>query len=158
MRMHTNIAEFTGRRLIKQYNTAGTSFFALNASPGASPKAMGINAPTLRTQALGRAGKNGIVSFICLDGGNQVYTIWVWNNVMAALNSGNGWVHNGANSAEYTKTCDQLSKISFTIAEDEAFCITAGTTPVTELLVSGREDEAQANTDLTLGTTRYCVS
>lgn len=141
MRVHQNIQEYCNRRLSKQYDNAGTA--------AGTTKAIGINAPTLRKQSMGLSGKQGIVSFICIDGGNQAYTLYEWHEGIAKLNSGNGWVKNGAAAAEYTKTCDQLSVISFTITEGVSFFIQAGTTPVTNAFVSGEEDPVNKNTDLT---------
>lgn len=137
-RVHSNIAEYPQRRLSKQYDNAGAF--------GGSTKAAGVSAPTLRAQTMGRAGKQGIVSFIPLDGGNQNFTLYVWNQPLADVNSGNGWAFNGANALEYTKNCDAKAKISFYITEDEEFCIQADTTPVTELIVSGCESGSNANT------------
>lgn len=144
MRVHSNIAEFPSRRLLKQWNGAGVFV------PAGSTKAIDITAPTTRAMSMGLAGKNGLVSITSLDGGNQVYTIYEWHSGIAALNAGNGWVRNGANSAEYTKTCDQLAHISFTITEGVEFFIQVAATPVTECFVSGSEDPANKNTDLTL--------
>lgn len=153
-RVHSNIAEFCGRRLKKQYNVGGTAIDKV-----AGVKAIGITDPTTlggQEIAMGQAGKNGIVSFICSDGGNQAYTIYVYNGTLARIlgDFKAGWVLNGANSAEYTKTCDQQAKISFTIAEGEEFFIKAGTTPVTEVIVSGSQSYNNDNTDTSLGTTR----
>lgn len=135
MRMHQNIAEYPARVLNRNFN--------------GSTKAIGTAAPTTHNQAMGMAGKNGVVSFIPSDGGNQVYTLFVWNSGLAAVNGGNGWAFNGANVNEYTKTCDAKGKISFTITEDEEFFIQAGTTAVTDCIVSGQDSPANPNTNYT---------
>lgn len=135
MREHSNIAEYPSRVLNRNFN-GGT-------------KAIGTAAPTLLNQAMGMAGKNGIVSFIPLDGGNQVYTLFVWNAGLAAVNSQNGWAFNGANVSEYSKTCDAKGKISFTITEGEFFFVQAGTTAVTDAIFSGQDCPLNPNTNLT---------
>lgn len=139
MRMHSNIAVYPNRRLVKQYDNAGTA--------AGTTKAIGISAPTLRAQAMGMSGNNGVVTILARDGGNQVYTLHAWHEGMARILGGNGWVKNGANSAEYTKVCDQLSLISFTTTEDTEFFIQVATTPVTDAFVSGVESGKNANTD-----------
>lgn len=153
-RVHSNIAEFCGRRLVKQFNSGGTAWML---SGGA--KAIGITAPTSlggQEIAMGQAGKNGVVSFIVTDGGNQAFTIYEYDSDIAKIQADRkaGWILNGANAAEYTKTCDQLAKISFTISEGAEFFILAGTTPCTEAKVSGSESANNPNTDISLGTQR----
>lgn len=140
MRVHANIAEFPGRRLLKQFNS--------NAS------AIGTGAPTARSQSMGIGGKNGVVSFVCLDGGNQNFTIYQWHGGMAAVNSGNGWVKMGANSGQYTENCDQLAVITFLATEGVPFFIQAGTSNVTEAFLSGFEDPVNKNTDTSLDMSR----
>jgi hypothetical protein len=143
MRMHSNIAEVPSRLLKKTFDNAGTA--------AGTAKAMGLNAPTKRSDSMGLTGHNGIVSFICSDGGNQVYTLYEWNAKLARVNSGNGWVLNGAAAAEYARTADEKAKISFTCSEQVPFYIKAGTTPVTNLIVSGSEDQQGIKTDQTYG-------
>lgn len=145
-RVHQNIQEYCGRRLAKQYDNAGTA--------AGTAKAIGLNAPTTRSQAMGTSGKQGIVSFVCQDGGTQAYTLYEWHEGMAQLNTGNGWMKNGGAAAEYTKTCDAKAIISFTITESVDFFIQAGTTPVTDAFVSGTESAHNKNTDLSQGRSR----
>lgn len=154
MRVHSNIAEFPSRRLAKQYDTTtGGVFQGANSSGGA--KATTSNAPTVRAQAMGLSGKEGIVSFFASDfGAGVVCTLWVWDGDWAKLNSGNGWVKLGAVAAENQKSVDQLSIASFTINEGIPFFIQTATQS-TELFVSGMSDkETNDNTDKSLGTMR----
>lgn len=145
MRVHSNIAEYPNRRLAKKFDNAGTA--------AGTARAVGISAPTTRKQSMGRSGRNGVVSFLVDDGGNQAFTILEWHEGLAKVNSGNGWVLNGANSAEYTKTCDVKAKISFTVSEGVPFFIYAGTAPCTNCFISGTEDDANKNTDISDGIT-----
>lgn len=145
MRTHTNIAEYCNRRLKRLFSADGTT--------AGTSTAIGVTAPTLQSQSMGYTGKNGVVSFVCLDGGTQNFTLLEWHQGIADLNSGNGWILNGANSSEYTKNCDQLSKISFTASEGVDFFILAGTLPVTDAFVSGTESGSNKNT-FTGGNTR----
>ncbi len=144
MRVHSNIAEFPQRRLAKRFSADGLS--------AGTSKAVGISAPTLKKQVMGKGGKNGVVSFFVSDGGNQVFTLWQFHEQAHEI-TGNGWVANGANSAEYQKTCDQMAIVSFTATEDGLYFIQAGTTPCTECWISGQECDTNPNTDTSLGKT-----
>lgn len=147
MRVHSNIAEFPGRKLKLQYNTtAGGAFQGRDSSTGT--KATTSNAPTKREQSMGLSGKNGIVSFFADDfGSGIVCTLYVWHKGAAKLNTGNGWIKLGAVAAENQKACDQLSIASFTIEEGIPFFIQTAT-QATNLFVSGSDDKANNdNTD-----------
>jgi len=151
MRVHSNIAEWPGRRLAKQYN--GSSVFQGAGSSG-SNKATSSNAPTVRAQSMGLTGKNGIVSFFASDFGTGITcTLWVWHKDAAQVNSGNGWVKLGAVAAENQKTVDQLSIASFTCEEGVPFYVQTGTQS-TEFFVSGIQDDNNPNTDVSLNTQR----
>lgn len=139
-RVHANIAEFPGRRLTKQFNSSADAIYT--------------GAPTKRNQAMGITGKNGVVSFVVLDGGTQNFILWQWHSGMAAVNSGNGWIKMGATADQNTQSCNVLSLITFLATEGIPFFIQAGTAGVTEAFVSGIEDPANPNTDKTLNASR----
>jgi len=115
-RVHSNIGWGITRQLGQP--------FSGNAIGIANPNSLNSSKPKL-ADAMGRAGKSGVVSF-AHDGASQAFTLFIWSDKLNGADPTNGWLNMGANSTEYTKTVDPHSVASFTIPEDAYFFIMAG--------------------------------
>lgn len=149
MRHHTNIALLPTRRLAKQYNAtaARVTTGGTNALGNANPNTLNSNKPSKR-DATGVAGNSGIVSFVH-NGASQVINLWFWLERLNNKVPAQGWVKAAEGSAGASKTVDQYALCTFTAPEGTPFYLSCTGIDVTEVWITGVEDQHNPNTDKT---------